>query len=166
MAAYLSAAKQAEIVKNYNFALHTSSLQTLLVEMAAAIAQAGVSEISETIAFGDFTDGGGTSGTFALTAQIPAGALVIGALLTSLVGFTGDTSAVVTIGDGSDVDRYNTGTPNVFVTAAGGIDLGARSGVDFHDAAKTVTVTVTSAADFGAIVAGSMKVAIFYVEAD
>ena len=51
MAAYLSAAKQAEIVKNYNFALHTSSLQTLLVEMAAAIAQAGVSEISETMAF-------------------------------------------------------------------------------------------------------------------
>ncbi len=173
MAAYLTAAKQAEIVKNYNFALHTSSLQTLLVEIAAAIAQAEglteetedifVKKLSATIAFGDFTDNEDTTGTYEFASDLPVGALVVGVALTALTGFTGDTSAVITLGDGTDVDRYNTGTPNVFTTADA-IDMGVLSGVPFHAVAKTPTVILTSAADFGAVAAGSMKIDIFYIE--
>ena len=165
MAAYLTAAKKAEIVKNYQFGLPTSSMATLLDEIAAAIAQAGVVEIKATIDFDDFTDNLDTTGTFEFAEDIPIGALVIGATLTALTGFTGDTSAVITLGDGTDVDRYNTGTPNVFVTAAL-IDLGAISGVAPHVAAKTPTVILTSAADFGAVDAGSMEISIFYIIAD
>lgn len=120
-------------------------------------------KVSETIGYASFTDGGATSGTKALAAQIPAGARFIGCQITALTGFTGDTSAAVIIGDGSDTDRYMTGTPSVFTTAAGGISLGIPSGVLYHDAAKTVTVTVTSAADFTAVSAGSMTVEYFYL---
>ena len=165
MAVYLTAAKQAEIVKDCHPALPKSAMQTLLTEIAAAIAQAGVVEINETIAFGDFTDNTDATGTYEMATDIPVGALVLGATLSGLTGFTGDTSAVITLGDGTDVDRYNTGTPNVFVTADA-IDLGAMSGKAAHVAAKTPTIILTSNADFGDVVAGSMDVSIFYIIAD
>jgi hypothetical protein len=120
-------------------------------------------KVSETIGFAAFTDGGGASGTKNLATQIPAGARIIGMHLTALTGFAGDTSAVVIIGDGTDTDRYMTGTPSVFTTAAGGLSLGIPSGVLYHDAAKTVTVTVTSGSDFTAVNAGSMTVEYFYL---
>lgn len=120
-------------------------------------------KVSETIGFAAFTDGGGAAGTKALATQIPVGARVLGCHITALTGFTGDTSAAVTIGDGTDVDRYMTGTPSVFTTAANGVSLGIPSGIAYHDAAKTVTVTVTSGADFTAVAAGSMTVEYFYL---
>ena len=120
-------------------------------------------KVSETIAVASFTDGGAAVGTKALATQIPVGARLLGCHITALTGFTGDTSAVVIIGDGSDTDRYMTGTPSVFTTAANGISLGIPSGIAYHDAAKTVTVTVTSAADFTNVSAGSMTVEYFYV---
>lgn len=120
-------------------------------------------KVSETVARAAFTDGGGTSGTYNLATQIPIGARVLGCHITALTGFTGDTSATVIIGDGTDTDRYMTGTPSVFTTAANGISLGNPSGIAYHDAAKTVTVTVTSATDFTAVSAGSMTVEYFYI---
>ena len=120
-------------------------------------------KVSETIAYSSFTDGGAASGTKNLATQIPVGARVLGCHLTALTGFTGDTSAVVIIGDGTDTDRYMTGTPSVFTTAANGITLGIPSGIQYHDTAKTVTVTVTSAADFTSVSAGSMTVEYFYL---
>lgn len=121
-------------------------------------------KLTETVAFGAFTDGAGTSGTYALTVgTIPVGATVLSAAVTAIVGFTGDTSAVLIIGDGSDTDRYNTGTPSVFTTAAGGITVGAPSGVTYHAAAKTVTLTVTGNADFTSITAGSLTVELYYL---
>lgn len=120
-------------------------------------------KVSETITYSQFTDGGATSGTKNLATQIPVGARFIGCHITALTGFTGDTSAVVIIGDGTDTDRYMTGTPSVFTTASTGISLGNPSGVLYHDAAKTVTVTVTSAADFTSVSAGSMTVEYFYL---
>jgi hypothetical protein len=69
-----------------------------------------------------FTDGGSTSGTLVLSHTIPAGAVYAQTLVTGLVGFAGDVSATATLGDGSDTDRYNTGTPNFFTTAAAGVD--------------------------------------------
>lgn len=123
---------------------------------------AGVQCIAETVALADFTDGGGAAGTYQLSQAIPQGALVLNALVVDVTGFTGDTSAVLTIGDGSDADRYNTGTPSVFATA-NMVAMGAPSGTTIHTAAANVTLTVTSAADFTSVSAGQLTVKIWYL---
>lgn len=119
--------------------------------------------ISETVALADFTDGGAAVGTVVLASAIPVGAFVTRAYLLDVTGFAGDTSAVITVGDGTDPDRYNTGTPSVFTTATA-IDLGAPSGTQIHAAAKSVTLTVTSAADWGSVTAGALTIRIFYTK--
>ena len=94
-----------------------------------------------------FTDNEDTTGEIELPFTIPAGAVYVRTTIDSVVGFTGDTSAVITIGDGTDVDRYNTGTPNVFATASH-IDAGAPSGDLFHTADIEPVITITTATDF------------------
>lgn len=121
--------------------------------------------IQETFSLSDFTDGGGAAGTVAMSHSIPAGAVFMYALVTDITGFAGDSSAVVTIGDGSDADRYNTGTPSVFTTAAKGVSMGAPSGTAWHTAAISPTITVTSAADFTSVSAGALTVTLVYVRA-
>lgn len=118
--------------------------------------------INQTFAYDDLVDGGGASGTLDLDEGIPDGAVVQQAVLHSLTGFTGDTSAVITIGDGTDVDRYNTGTPSVFTTNASGVALGVPSGTSWHDDAATVTVTVTSNADYTSVSAGQATILVCY----
>lgn len=120
-----------------------------------------VGVITETVARSAFTDGGSTSGTYALKTQVPAGAFVVRCFLVDVTGFSGDTSAVITVGDGTDTDRYNTGTPSVFSTVAA-LDLGAVSGTAIHTAAKTVTITVTSGSDFTLVTAGSLTIRLYY----
>ncbi len=120
-----------------------------------------VGVITETVARAAFTDGGSTSGTYALKTQLPIGAYVERCFLVDVTGFTGDTSAVIIVGDGTDTDRYNTGTPSVFTTVAA-LDLGAVSGTAIHTTAKTVTITITSASDFTAVVAGSLTIRLYY----
>jgi len=123
----------------------------------------GVGVLSETVARSQFTDGGSTTGTYVVTtAQIPQGAKVLGTTLVNVTGFTGNTSATIQVGDGSDVDRYGTGTPSVFTTA-NAIDLGAISGTAIHTAAATVTITITGATDFTAIAAGQLTLRIYYL---
>jgi len=120
--------------------------------------------LEETVGYAAFTDGGEDKGTYDITVgTIPAGATFLYAAVTAITGFAGDTSAVLTFGDGTDVDRYNTGTANVFTTAANGIACGAPSGVLYHAAAKTVTLTVTTAADWGSVSAGSVTVKLYYL---
>lgn len=121
----------------------------------------GLGVISETVSFSDFTDGGSTSGTYVLARQIPVGAYVLRTKLVNVTGFTGNVSATLRVGDGTDVDRYNTGTPSVFTTAAA-IDMGAVSGTAIHTTAASVTLTVTSNSDFGAVTAGQLTVQIYY----
>lgn len=120
----------------------------------------------QSVAYTDFTDGGSTSGTLNLTTSIPAGAVFVQSLVTAIVGFTGDTSATVTIGDGTDVDRYNTGTPSLFTTAAAGVDLGVPSGTKWHTAAATPKITITSNADFTSVAAGSALFTLVWIEVD
>ena len=117
----------------------------------------------ETFAFGDMTDGGGTSGTFDLTTTVPEGAVFVQSFIDSVTGFTGDTSATITIGDGSDVDRYNTGTPDVFTTADH-ISAGSPSGTTYHSADKTPTITVTSGSSFASVAAGSLTVTLLWYQ--
>jgi hypothetical protein len=113
------------------------------------------------------TDGGSTSGTLALSTTIPAGAVFVQSMLTNLIGFTGDTSASIQVGDtGGDVDRYSTGTPSVFTTAAAGADLGVPSGTKFHADAVVPDVLITSNADFTNVSAGSADIALMWYELD
>lgn len=116
--------------------------------------------IVQTVALADFTDGGAAVGTLVLDYGIPVGATVVRTYLLALTGFTGDTSCTLIVGDGTDTDRYNTGTPSIFTTAAGETDLGAISGVAYHSAAKSITLTATSGSDWGAVTAGAATVVV------
>lgn len=122
----------------------------------------GLGVVAQTLLYSEFTDGGSAAGTKTLSVQIPQGAWVLRTVLENVTGFTGNTSAVITVGDGSDVDRYNTGTPSVFTTA-NAIDLGAPSGTQIHTAAATVTVTITGGSYFTAITAGQLTIRIYYL---
>lgn len=128
----------------------------------SVLAPPKIETYQETVAFGAFTDGGAAAGTFDLSVSIPAGAVFLRALVHGLTGFAGDTSATLTIGDGTDVDRYSTGTPSVFTTAAEGADMGAPSGTQFHAAAKTPKLTITSGSDWGLVTAGALTVTLFW----
>lgn len=111
--------------------------------------------ITETLTAASLTDGGAAVGTKNLTAAIPAGARFLYTTIDTIVAFAGDVSATITLGDGSDVDRYNTGTPSVFTTAAAGVDMGVPSGTAFHATAiANIVATVTSAADITPVLAG------------
>lgn len=112
------------------------------------------------------TDGGGASGTAVSTETIPAGAIILGSKVIVGAGFAGNVSATLQLGDGSDPDRYNTGTPSVFATAANGIETGAPSGSKLQTTAGTVTATITSSSDIGLVIAdgtGFLGYDIYYI---
>lgn len=120
----------------------------------------GVHVISERVLYSDFTDGLATSGTYTLKQGIPVGAVVLKTLVTNVTGFTGDVSAALIVGDGTTTDRYNTGTPSVFTTDTS-VDVGAVSGTAYHDAAKSIILTVTSNSDFTLVTAGALTIKVF-----
>ncbi len=128
----------------------------------AHLATPKVVAYQQTVLFSQLTDGAGASGTLALSHTIPAGAVYLRTLITAITGWTGGASAVMILGDGTDTDRYNTGTPDLFTTAAQGVDAGAPSGTAWHTTAKTPVLTVTEAADFGLITAGAVTLTLFY----
>jgi len=133
---------------------------------AAGRAMAVVGVLSETVAVAQFTDGGSAVGTYQLAGSLPAGAIVLYSRIGPVTGFAGDTSATMTIGDGSDVDRYMTGTPSVFTTAAVGVECGVPSGTKLLTADNRPTLTITSNADFTSVVSngsGVVTVSIFYI---
>ena len=102
----------------------------------------------ETVLVSQFTDGGSTAGTYDVTFDLPVNFWIERAILTDVAAFTGDTtSAVIIIGDGTDHDRLNTGTPSVF-TAATILDLGVPSGDRPVTTAFKPRITVTANADF------------------
>lgn len=121
----------------------------------------GYGSFSQTLSLSDFTDGGSTTGTVVLTSQIPLGSVYQQTMVTDITGFIGDTTAVLTVGDGTDVDRYNTSTVNVFVTDTS-VSAGAPSGTTYHDAAASVTLTITSGADFTSVTEGKLTVHMVY----
>jgi hypothetical protein len=122
-----------------------------------------IKKITATVGFAAFTDGGAAVGTYSLGAVIPVGSVYLGTAITSVTGFAGDTSAALTIGDGTDVDRYNTSTINVFATAANGIASGVPSGALYHAAQITPKLTITTAADWTSVSAGSVSLEMYYL---
>lgn len=121
-------------------------------------------EITQIVRYDEFTDGGATIGTFALSDTIPAGATVLFATVTNVTGFIGDVSAVMNIGDGVTTGRYNTGPIDIFTTVAAGISGGIVSGTRYHNLVANVILTVTTATDFTKVTDGSFAIKIVYVE--
>lgn len=118
------------------------------------------------VTLADFTDGGGATGTVDLNVSIPAGAVFARTLVTGLTGAVGESTATMTVGDGSTADRYNTGTPSVAADAAAGIDMGAPSGTLFHATAATPKITVTEDDDFTDITSGlEFDITLFWYQA-
>lgn len=118
--------------------------------------------VQQTVALADFTDGGAAVGTLVLNGSIPKGAFVERVTLVNVTGFAGDTSAALQVGDGSDANRYNATTIDVFTTV-GALDGGAPSGTQIHAAAvTTITLTITTAADWGSVTAGGFTIRILY----
>jgi hypothetical protein len=107
-----------------------------------------------------FTDGGSTSGTYQVKFELPVGFFIHSTHLADLVGFSGDTSAAMIVGDGSDTDRYNAGTPSV-LTTTGRLYLGIPSGTRYIATANRPTITITSAADFTNVSAGSFSIRVY-----
>ena len=129
-------------------------------------AQAMLGVLSETVGVASFTDGGATVGTYQLLGTLPAGSIVLYTKLGPVTGFAGDTTATITVGDGSDVDRYMTGTPSIFADAAVGVECGVPSGTKLLTADNRPTLTVTSSADFTSVVTnglGVVTVSIYYI---
>lgn len=133
---------------------------------SAMEAKPRIRTVREQLLASALTDGGAAVGTKVMSTTIPAGARYLATLVDTIVGFTGDTSASLKIGDGTTADRYMTGTPSVFTTAAAGVDMGVVSGTAWHSAAKTLTATVTSAADVTPVLAsgGSCYVTCYFFE--
>lgn len=132
---------------------------------AASVLAPAIRVLTETHTAASFTDGGATTGTKSFTGTLPIGAITLGTKVIVNAGFAGDTTAVMTIGDGSDVDRYNTGLIDVFTTAANGVQSGVPSGSLLHTAVATPVLTVTTGADFTNALAGggSVTVSIYYI---
>jgi len=116
---------------------------------------------SQRVGYASFTDGGGATGTLDLNVVIPAGAYYVNTLVTDLDDFVGSAVVTFTIGDGTDADRYNTGTPSL-AADSDYLDVGVPSGTLLHTAAKTVKVTITDDSAFSDISAGAMTISGFY----
>ena len=130
----------------------------------------GIQKVAQIVKIANFTDGGGAAGTLTLSKQIPAGSFVLGSKVTVKTGFTGDTTAVMDIGDGSDEDLFSYTTHNVYAAAENlveGCDSAAAgntgTGIVPVGTAKNVVLTVTGGSDFGLITAGEMLVEVFYL---
>ena len=112
------------------------------------------------ILFSDFTDNTDTTGTYTSSIVLPIDYYIHRCILVNLTGFTGDTSAAITVGDGSDVDRLHAGTPSVFATL-GALDLGVPSGTTCVATAFSPVCIVTGNADFTSITAGGFDLVVY-----
>lgn len=121
---------------------------------------------SATFAFGDMTDGGGTSGTYSMDVNLPAGALVLGWQANTTTGFTGDTTAVISVGVAGDADAFSADTAESVLAAGrvGSHSLAAAAGNSVGTDALDVLVTITGTADWGNVAAGSTTVTVYYLD--
>ncbi len=91
---------------------------------------------------------------------MPVGFFVLATHVYDVTGLTGNTSATLTVGDGSDVDRYNAGTPSVFTTISR-LDMGVPSGTRFLATANRPTLTITGNSDFTNVNAGALSIRVY-----
>jgi len=119
--------------------------------------------ISQTLAYGDFTDNGDATGYIDFDSDLPEGAIVLGFKADVTTGFTGDTSAVIKVGKAGDTDAFSAET-NKSVFAVDIVRSAADQANAACDANVTPRVTVTTNADFTSVSAGAMTVTIYYLD--
>ena len=120
--------------------------------------------VSQTLAFGGFTDNGDATGYIDFTSgTIPATSIVLGWKAVVATGFQGDTTATIMVGINGDTDAFSADTAQSVFTAAtvGSASLALES---FCGAATTPRVTVTEDSDFGDIAQGSAVVTVYYMD--
>lgn len=146
------------------------SKQNVAYELVNGPGGIGINSVRQRVKIGDFTDGGSAAGTFALTPKIPAGSVGLFTKVDVLTGFTGDTTAVMDVGDGTDADKFSYTTFNVLAAATGLMEQhdagsgGTETGLSLITSEATVTLTVTGGSDFGDIAAGELEVAVYYMD--
>ena len=122
-----------------------------------------VNVVSQSVAFGDFTDNADATGYVDLTDTLPAGAIPLGTKFVVSTGFTGDTTAVVQAGIAGTLDMFTENVDQSVLAAATVGSTPTPDAADGMDAAKTIRVTVTGGADFTSISAGVMVVYVYYL---
>ena len=138
---------------------------TLGADGTLALAVPKLSYINKICNVADFTDDGGTSGHIDFTSQLPAGAIVVGWKAVVSGEFKGDVSAVIQIGVAGTLGKFSASVAQS-VFATGTVGSGAPMDTCFNATASTPRITVTSANDFGLVVAdgtGAMNVYLFYI---
>lgn len=108
----------------------------------------------------DFTDGGGTSGSYASGVVIPKGAIVLNSLI-DIKAETGAATLTCEIGDGSDADRFNASSDPSLDTV-GLVSGGAPQGTALCTSDASITLTVTEGSDFGDVTELNFIVYIYY----
>ena len=108
----------------------------------------------------DFTDGGGTSGSYASGVIIPKGAIVLNSLI-DIKAETGASTLTCEIGDGSDADRFNASSDPSLDTV-GLVAGGAPQGTALCSSDASITLTVTEGSDFGDVTVLNFVVYIYY----
>ena len=122
--------------------------------------------LAETVAFGDFTDVD-ASGYIDFSSPIPEGSLILGWQADVKTGFTGNTTAVVQVGESGNIDRFSAKTDSSCLAAdvVGTTAAAVSANQGYLASAVTPRVTVTGADDFSNISAGEMDVKILYIPA-
>ncbi len=120
---------------------------------------------SQTLAYGDFTDNEDATGYVDFDSDLPAGAIPLGWKAVVGTGFTGDTTAVISVGIAGNLDAFSADTAQSVLAAAtvGSSALAAEACAGIG-ATATPRVTVTGASDFSSISAGSMTVTLYYID--
>lgn len=122
--------------------------------------------VSQLLDIGDFTDNGDATGYIDLASgTIPAGSVVVGWKAVVATGFTGDTTAVIEVGDSIDPDAYSADLTQSVIAAAT-VGSAAKESSAFVAAESTPRVTVTGASDFGSISTGQVTVTLYYKQLD
>lgn len=119
---------------------------------------------AQTIAIGDFTDNTDATGYVDLDIDIPAGAIVRGWQADVNTGFTGDTTAVIQVGESGNLDRFSSKVDNSVLAAGvvGAVAPSVTGDPAYCASDTTVRVTVTGGADFGSIAAGELDLKIIF----
>lgn len=119
---------------------------------------------SQVLEIADFTDNTDTTGYIDFSAQLPAGAIVLGWKADITDGFTGDTTAVMEVGISGSLDDFSAITTASCLTDASEKRVASKAATSHVDSATTARVTVTGAADFTSITAGKMRVTLYYLD--
>jgi hypothetical protein len=121
---------------------------------------ASIGRIYQDIEYSDFTDGGSTAGTLTMTPTLPEGAFVIGTKVTVNTAFTG--TVTLKVGKSSGEDEFTDGT-TVSIGTADVVGESAEDPLEYLAAATTVYLYAAHSSDWTSVVAGQMRVEIFFI---